>query len=103
MSEAVAVEVLTLLLTAGVVPFVTGIITSAGMSSEMKSGIAVLISIFFGVVYAIIVGVIAVPFEVSDFLIKLLIGISAIIPVSQGFYRAFKPIVKEVERQTDEG
>ena len=103
MSEAVAVEVLTLLLTAGIVPFVTGIITNAGMSSEMKNNIAVLISIFFGVVYAIIVGVIAVPFEVSDFLIKLLIGISAIIPVSQGFYRAFKPIVKEVERQTDEG
>ena len=103
MSEAVAVEILTLLLTAGIVPFVTGIITNAGMSSEMKNSIAVLISIFFGVVYAIIVGVIAVPFEVSDFLIKLLIGISAIIPVSQGFYRAFKPIVKEVERQTDEG
>ena len=103
MSEAVAVEILTLLLTAGIVPFVTGIITNAGMSSEMKNGIAVLISIFFGVVYAIIVGIIAVPFEVSDFLIKLLIGISAIIPVSQGFYRAFKPIVKEVERQTDEG
>ena len=103
MSEAVAVEILTLLLTAGIVPFVTGVITNAGMSSEMKNNIAVLISIFFGVVYAIIVGVIAVPFEVSDFLIKLLIGISAIIPVSQGFYRAFKPIVKEVERQTDEG
>lgn len=103
MSEAVAVEVLTLLLTAGIVPFVTGVITNAGMSSEMKNSIAVLISIFFGVVYAIVVGVIAVPFEVSDFLIKLLIGISAIIPVSQGFYRAFKPIVKEVERQTDEG
>lgn len=103
MSEAVAVEILTLLLTAGIVPFVTGVITNAGMSSEMKNSIAVLISIFFGVVYAIIVGVIAVPFEVSDFLIKLLIGISAIIPVSQGFYRAFKPIVKEVERQTDEG
>ena len=103
MSEAVAVEILTLLLTAGIVPFVTGIITNDRMSSEMKNGIAVLISIFFGVVYAIIVGIIAVPFEVSDFLIKLLIGISAIIPVSQGFYRAFKPIVKEVERQTDEG
>ena len=103
MSEAVAVEILTLLLTAGIVPFVTGVITNAGMSSEMKNSIAVLISMFFGVVYAIVVGVIAVPFEVSDFLIKLLIGISAIIPVSQGFYRAFKPIVKEVERQTDEG
>ena len=103
MSESVAVEILTLLLTAGIVPFVTGIITTTSMSSEMKSGIAVMISIFFGVVYAIVVGVIAVPFEVSDFIIKLLIGISAIIPVSQGFYRAFKPIVKEVERQTDEG
>lgn len=100
MTDIAAVEILTLLVNSLIAPFLTGVLTHANMKAEVKSSIALLVSIVLGVLYAVIVGIIIVPFEVSDFLIKLCVGVGAIIPISQGFYKALKPTVKAVEKAT---
>ena len=95
------VDAFAILMAGAIVPFITAIFTNVGMSDLMKNAIAILVSVICALVFAIGSGWVAeVPATFLYWLTRVVVFIAVIIPLAQGYYRAFKPVVKDIESKT---
>ena len=96
------VDAFAILMAGAIVPFITAIFTNVGMPTRMKNAIAVLVSSVCALVFAVGSGYVAeVPESFLYWLTRVVVFIAVVIPLAQGYYRAFKPAVKNVESKTD--
>ena len=96
------VDAFAILMAGAIVPFITAIFTNVGMSYRMKNAIAILVSSVCALIFAVGSGYVAeVPESFLYWLTRIVVFIAVVIPLAQGYYRAFKPVVKDIESKTD--
>jgi drug/metabolite transporter (DMT)-like permease len=86
---------------AALVPFVAAVFTRPDMSATQKRIIAGSIAAGLGVIVAVTTGkVTGVPSQWIDSLTWLLVTVAVVISLAQGYYSAFKGMVKSLEVKT---
>ena len=83
------------------VPIITALYTRPNMDSSTKRIITIVVSVFVGVVSAIGTGAIeGVPAEISLWVERVIVAVSTIVALSQGYYQTFKDSIKQFEAMT---
>jgi len=89
------------IIVAAIAPFIVAIFTHPTMRPEIKRFIAGGIAVVLGIVVAMATGKISgVPADWISGLTWVLVSTAIIISLAQGFYGAWKPAVKVVEKAT---
>ena len=83
------------------VPIITALYTRPNMDSSTKRIITIVVSVFVGVVSAIGTGAIeGVPAEITLWVERVIVAVSTIVALSQGYYQTFKDSIKQFEAIT---
>ena len=84
-----------------IVPIITALFTRPNMDSATKRMIVIGVSVFVGVVMAIGTGAIqGVPAEITLWIERVIVAVSTVVALSQGYYQTFKDSIKQFEAMT---
>lgn len=84
-----------------IVPIITALFTRPNMDSATKRMIVIGVSVFVGIVMAIGTGAIqGVPSEITVWIERVIVAVSTVVALSQGYYNIFKDSIKQFEAMT---